>query len=144
MIRTWALLITCLGAVPQAATAEPASTSGPLGIDQRAIMQAVLDDARRNWHQGDIPCLSDTLESATSSEATKHRISTSLRSPFPFCRERTGSKRHLALHEAIIRAGDALISLDYVCPLCGNGTVYSLRKVGGSWRIVSRTRGWVS
>src|SRR5947209_719943 len=140
------VLITCFGAVSIGAPAAPHSTPDQLSVDQSAIMQVVLDDAHSKWRERQFPCLADALESATSSNATRHQISrsTRVRSPFRVCRSGAIAEHHLALHEAIIEGRDALISLDYDCPLCGHGTDYSLRKVDGAWRIISRKPGWVS
>jgi hypothetical protein len=145
MIRSMALVI-CLGTLSVGASGAPHSTARRLGVDQSAIIQAVLDDARSKWREGEVPCLSDPLESATSSDPTGYRISQSLRdtSPFPLCRRGAKGERHLALHEAIMEGRDAIISLYYVCRLCGHGTDYSLRKIDGSWRVVSRKPSWVS
>ena len=145
MIRTGVVLMFCMGALSAGATGAPHSVPDHLGVDQIAIIQAVLDDARRKWHEGEVPCLSDALESATSSKVTEHRISLSrVRTPFPICGVGAKTGRHLALHQAIIEGREALISLDYVCALCGHGTDYSLRKANSSWQIVSRKQGWIS
>lgn len=115
-------------------------------VDQSQIMQVVLDDARSRWMEVQVPCLSDTLRNRTSDQDTMDRVSrhSDVRSPFPICRGYKQVDPHFTLHEAIIEGRYALISLDFDCPLCGNGTVYQLRKTNGSWRIVSRKASWVS
>ena len=117
-----------------------------LSYDEAGIIQVVLLDARSRWPDGEVPCLSDALESVTSSEETGRSISRSalVHSPFVICRPGADVVRHLDLHEPIIQGNDAIIDVDYVCPTCGEGTDYSLRKTNGSWRIVSRQRTWVS
>src|ERR1700744_6325360 len=101
MIRTWVVLIACL-ALSVGASGAPRSTSDQLSADQNAVMQAVLDDARSHWQEREVPCVSDALKSATSSNPTKHRISSSarLKSPFPICREGSKAGRHFELHNA--------------------------------------------
>ena len=145
MIRIRVVLITCL-ALTAGAPGAPRSTSDQLSAEQSAIMQAVLDDARRHWQEREVPCISNALKSATSSNPSKHRISGSarLKSPFPICRQGSDAGRHFELHDAIVQGRDALISLDFVCPLCGHGTDYALRRIDGSWRILTRKASWVS
>ena len=122
------------------------SVPNQLSDDEAGIIQVVLDDARSRWKGDEIPCLSDTLESVTSSKNTPLRISRSARvhSPFHICRAGDVVQRRLELHKPIIKGNDAIIALDYICPTCGEGTDYSLRKTDGSWRILSHRQDWVS
>lgn len=39
---------------------------------------------------------------------------------------------------------EALVYVDYHCPLCGEGAYYWLRNINGKWEIVDKRQTWVS
>ena len=125
------------------------STSDALVTEQRAIILAVLKDASAHW-QGPRPCISDKLESFDGERVAPKRISRLVltRTPFVTCRSSNLSAirgdRFLSISAPKMANGLAAVELDYVCPTCGHGTLYALRKVEGRWRVVGRQASWVS
>ena len=116
-----------------------------LEADRSAIIQAVLNDARTRW-QGPLPCISDHLISAGTGRDTSQRVSRSsgVKSPFAPCRSARLGDRYLAISEPIVKGDVAAVALEYRCPLCGEGNLYSLKHRNGRWRVVGRDRSWVS
>jgi hypothetical protein len=121
------------------------AAENPLEADRSAIVQAVLNDARTRW-QEPLPCLSDHLISAGDGRDTPQLISGSLgvKSPFAPCSSARPGDRYLAISEPVIKGDTADVELDYLCPLCGEGNLYSLEHRNGRWQVVGRHPSWIS
>ena len=136
----------CLTICAIAASIGPGhAAANPLGADRTAILQAVLNDARARWH-GSLPCISDHLISMGEGRHRPQRISrfAGLKSPFALCHSIGAHDRYLAVSEPAKKGGAAVVALNYHCPVCGQGTLYSLQKRNGRWGVVARERSWVS
>lgn len=143
--RVTCLMICAISALMLVGASTPDSPS----VEQAAIIQAVLNDASDRW-QGPRPCLSDRLESFDGGRVTPQRISqlAYVKPPFKTCRSSSLSAMHgdrfLTISAPKIIGASAVVEFDYDCPTCGNGMLYTLRKLKGRWRVVGRQASWVS
>lgn len=125
------------------------STSDTLNAEQEPITQAVLNDASARW-QGPRPCISDKLKSFDGKRIEPKRLSqlANVKLPFRTCGSENLSamkgNRFLTITAPRIKKDTAAVELDYACPTCGHGAVYTLRKNHGQWRVVARQMVWVS
>jgi hypothetical protein len=140
----------CLTACSILATPIPVSAMPDRAIvDRTAIIQAVLDDARARW-QGVIPCISDKFRAFGEGPEIPERISRTadLRSPFLICRSThlsaSSGDRFLTVSQPKISGNVAIVSLDYSCPICGHGELYTIQKMDGRWGVTGRQQTWIS
>jgi hypothetical protein len=111
--------------------------------DDSGILRAVLVDAHAQSRASPVPCVADQIKAFGSPEISSVRVSHLLgvRIPFSVCPNKLGD-RYFRISKAKIVRGYALVEFDYVCPICGHGTLYTLRQIKGHWSVTRRERTW--
>jgi hypothetical protein len=109
------------------------------------ILRAVLVDAHAQLRTSPVPCLADHIKAFGSPEISSVRVSHlfRVRMPFSICPNKLGD-RYFRISQAKIVRGYAFVEFDYVCPICGQGTLYTLRQIKGHWSVTHREQTWAS
>jgi len=109
------------------------------------ILRAVLVDAHARSRASPVPCVADHLKAFGSPEISSVRVTHLLGTlnPFSVCPNNLG-ERYFRISKAKIVRGYALVEFDYVCPICGLGTLYTLRQIKRHWSVTHRARTWAS
>jgi hypothetical protein len=137
-MRTLIAIFSLIASAPSAEVAQAPD-------DNIGILRTILADAPTRWRALPAPCLADHLKNFADPGISTLQVSRLLGThiPFSICPDKLG-KRYFRVSKARISRGYALVEFDYVCPLCGGGTLYTLRQREGRWSVVRWERTWKS